>query len=734
MRDRTIVVEDALSADLDYLRRKWRENVTDASAGVDMPTVGRVFDTSVPKWKMTMSWQAVKAKMLGYLCDNISIGVSRHDWFPAFAYWSRDEVRGEGRIRQLHPVLDVLRKRDREVTSSRTPNLRCYERGGWVSYHDFDHSAPWWEDALAIGFPGMLSRLEANWKDDDFHRVRKSAAESILRLLDRLAGKASEVLEETTDVVGKARLEKVHSSLRRLRVGAPQTALDALNFIYLYWVISEVFENVQVRTLGNLDRLLMPYYRADLAEGRSTEAEFRDQLKHFWWQWGSMDYYWGQPVFVGGTEADGSTCYNELSRIILDVHDELSLPTPKLHLKIGKSTPEWVWTKALDMARRQRSVTFCGEEPHWRVIRSMGYTQEQAREFILWGCYEWAIRDSANDTCGAVLNLLKPIEKILSESSMGVISAPTFDDFLGIYEDRLVRFVATVRNCVQENQRGMEEINPTMLYTLATPYSIGIGRDAFAEGGVEHGNNTGIWTVGLGTTVDALLAVKEIVYEKKIMTLSALGQLMAEDWRGREDLRLRMLRSKRKWGNNDLEANALGRRVSKCVAGEINGRPNSRGGVFKASGHSARNHIGFGRDLGATPDGRRKGEEFSKNISPTMGVDTEGATALLDAVANLDACDLPGDFPLDVALLPATVSGEKGIRVLRALIEQYFADGGLVIQFNVHDAATLRDAQKQPLKYPNLQVRVCGWNIRWNDMPRAEQDAFIRRAENLPCE
>ena len=54
-----------------------------------------------------------------------------------------------------------------------------------------------------------------------------------------------------------------------------------------------------------------------------------------------------------------------------------------------------------------------------------------------------------------------------------------------------------------------------------------------------------------------------------------------------------------------------------------------------------------------------------------------------------------------------------------------------MIQFNVHDAETLRDAQRHPEKYENLQVRVCGWNVRWNDLPKVEQDAYIRRAEQI---
>ena len=65
---------------------------------------------------------------------------------------------------------------------------------------------------------------------------------------------------------------------------------------------------------------------------------------------------------------------------------------------------------------------------------------------------------------------------------------------------------------------------------------------------------------------------------------------------------------------------------------------------------------------------------------------------------------------------------------MRVLVEQYHARGFTLIQFNVFDADTLRDAQAHPERYENLQVRVCGWNVRWNDLPREQQDAYIRRA------
>ena len=56
-------------------------------------------------------------------------------------------------------------------------------------------------------------------------------------------------------------------------------------------------------------------------------------------------------------------------------------------------------------------------------------------------------------------------------------------------------------------------------------------------------------------------------------------------------------------------------------------------------------------------------------------------------------------------------------------------EGGVPMNINVVSPETLRDAQKHPEKYENLQVRVAGWNIRWNDIPRKEQDEYIARIE-----
>ena len=327
-----------------------------------------------------------------------------------------------------------------------------------------------------------------------------------------------------------------------------------------------------------------------------------------------------------------------------------------------------------------------------------------------------------------MVSYVKPLERILADAATNAFEAATYAAFEREYLRRMTGTFKELLGIVSVMERYLEDVNPSGMGSLGVENSVRTGRDALANGAAK-GNNTGVETVGFGTAVDVLMAVREIVYERKEMSLADLGKLMAANWAGREDLRLRMRRSKRKWGANDPDANATAQRLSKAVAGVVNHKPNARGGQYLLSGHSARGFVTLGAKTGATPDGRRAGEEFSKNLSPTMGADTEGVTALVHSLGAIASTDFPYDFPLDVMLLPATVEGEKGLEMMKALLKVYYANDGVMMQFNVFSPELLRDAQAHPEKFANLMVRVCGWSVRWNDLPKVEQDAYIRRAE-----
>ena len=718
-----------LTNEVRYIEWKWREDVTDPRTGVTQEQAKEKLLALSKELEPKEPWNVVKAECFAWLCDNLAVDISPLDWFPAFACWDR----------YARPMSPVLWRRNGEIERKCYPEIlgpmtKGNLEGRWMVWKDFDHIIPDWNIVIPLGFAGMKARLLANWQEGKpYYRAEKITADGIARLMDRLIAQGEMKAKVGVELEGRrARLEKQVASLKRLRDGAPQTAYDVMQFIYLYFVLNEHFEGVQARSLSIIDQTLWPYYERDLAAGRTTEAEFREQFGHFLWQWGSIDNYWGQPVTMGGTKADGTTEYNPLSYVILDVMDACALPTPKFHLKIAENTPDAILRKALDMARRHRSLSFIGEKPTRRVLEHLGYPPDEARQFVTKGCYEFTTPESGNQLGGGHVNMLWDITELLKEAKDGKFVAASFEDFKREYLRRLVTSCATVRDFFFVFERHLDDVNPALVASLAGEYSVRTGKDALANG-TRTGNDTAILLSGFGTAVDALLAVQEMVYGKGELSLRGLGELMSQDWKGREDLRMRILRSKRKWGNNDREANALGAEIARTVSPVLNGRPNSRGGRFEMSGHNARQFVVQGRLTGATPDGRRKGEEFSKNLSPTMGVDTEGVTALISTLGSLDSRDFPGDFPLDVMLLPHAVSGDKGLEVMKALVFQYYENGGLLIQFNVFDAEELKDAQKHPEKYENLQVRVCGWNVRWNDLPKVEQDAYIRRAEEIAC-
>ena len=700
-----------------YIEWKWRCDVTDRSTGVDNATASAEVLRLAAELEPTEPWNVVKARCFAYLCEKIAIDVSPYDWFPAFACWDRHK----------RPLSGVIRRRNGKIAALFYPAIgheinEGNKIGKWMVWKDFDHIIPEWDKVIPLGFPGMKKRLRDNWKDKPYYKAVGMTSDAIDRLLDRLAAQGEKR--------GGARAVRQAECFRRLKTSPPQTAYDVMQFIYLYFVLSEHFEAVQARSLSIIDQTLWPYYKADLAAGRTSEAEFREQFKHFLWQWGSIDNYWGQPVTMGGTKADGSTEYNPLSLIILDVMDECNLPSPKFHMKIADNTPDAILNKALDMSRRHRSLSFIGEKSCRALLEHRGYPADEARRFVTRGCYEFSTPEAGNGLGGGHVNLVKVVELLLGEAKDGKFDAADFAAFKKEYTARACATAKRVGDFFYEFEKHLDDVNPALVASLAGEHSVKTGKDAMANG-TRTGNNTGICLSGFGTAMDALIAIKEIVYEKREMSLRELGSLMADNWKGRDDLRLRMLASKRKWGNNDAEVNTMAREISKSLSAVVNFRPNSRGGRFGMSGHNARQFVVQGLKTGATPDGRRKGEEFSKNLSPTMGVDTEGVTALINTLSSLDSMDFPGDFPLDVMLLPYTVSGDKGLEVMKILISRYFDNGGFVIQFNVFDAEELRDAQKHPERYENLQVRVCGWNVRWNDLPRAEQDAYIRRAENI---
>ena len=722
----------AITNEAAYLKWKWRMNLANPATGLDNDALRAGVKKIVAEsgWKDGREdWYDVAARCFDFIVDNVAIGFSKYDCFPAISAWDRHE----------RPMKAILWGHAADVDDKYYPGLRAeiaqMRREGRATIgKDFDHSAPDWVDILKLGFPGMKARVDSYTKDTPFYRAEKRAAAAMMRFLDRLIAEGKNELEKVSRRDAETQretkwLEKEIASLERLRVGPPQTVFDIMEFTMVYFILSEPLNYFQVRTFDNIDVRWWPYYQADLAAGRTTEAEFREEFRHFLWQFGSIDNYWGHPMYLGGTNKDGTSAYNPLSLIILDVIEKTALPTPKFQLKMAKNTPDEIWRKALDMLRKHAPLCLMSEENMARSMKPVGLTDEECRDLLIWGCFEYLPRAKGNCTSACRVILPQPVVELMAKAAKGEFSAATFDDFKREYFRILHANTDRTAELLRKVEAHLAEVNPALMLSLAVGDALEKGVDAFSLG--YKYNFTTISELGFATAVDSLLAVREFVYDKKAVSLAELGRILAANWQGHEELRLRMKNSKLKWGCGNPEADALAKEVIEGYTSHVVGKPNGRGGVFVCYGLNARGFIEGGRLTGATPDGRLRGEPLSKNMAPSVGAETEGITGSIRSYGAIAPENFPCGSIYDVMIHPSTVAGDKGLRAFRILVEQFFAGGGVAMNINIVSPETLRDAQKHPEKYENLQVRVAGWNIRWNDIPRKEQDEYIARIETV---
>ena len=155
------------------------------------------------------------------------------------------------------------------------------------------------------------------------------------------------------------------------------------------------------------------------------------------------------------------------------------------------------------------------------------------------------------------------------------------------------------------------------------------------------------------------------------------------------------------------------------------------GGMWQPSTSSVSSNVPMGEDVGATPDGRRKGEALADTTSPMHGTDVNGPTASLKSVGKLPNVLVSGGQLLNLRIDPATVETQEGRDRLISLLRTFLGDlKGMHIQFNMVTKEMLLDAQKNPENYKDLLVRVAGYSAQFTPIDKALQDDIIARTEH----
>jgi len=673
-----------------------------------------------------------KARAFAYVLKNTRISCDPRDIFPAINMIDR-------------PLNDTLINRwKKEVFEEILPEIgekrKYMEKAGIVTiWPDYDHSVPVWERVLELGFMGLLAESEkarneriCTPEEDAFFEGIRITYTAILDFLLRLE-------KQATATKGA---EKLANGLKNIRQAPPKTFYEALLLNYIYFMLCEHIEGLQVRSLSNFDKLYHKFYQSDLQRGIG-EQEIRTDLAYFFLQFTAIGNYWNQPVFLGGCNADESTVISELSYLFLDVYDQMKIYNPKIQIKIADSTPKDFVLKALDMIRRgNNSIVFVSDATIRKALMRAGATAEQARTCDVKGCYEYSIQGAYSAGMN-YLNLLKPMEYAMHQGCDGVtghfsgLASPavesyeTFDAFYAEYKRHLASILAVTMHIVNSFEDYLSYINPQSMLSATIPSCLASGKDALLGGSVSNGST--VCPGFLADAADSLHAIRKYVFERKELTLTQLRDILDKNYEGAEPLRQKLLADREKYGNNKQRPDDLAVDLVNFITSRVVGKPNAqkRNGKWNCCFHVARMSYVQGAKTAASPNGRRLGEELSKNCSASMGQNREGATAAILSITKIDATSFASDAALDLGLLPSAVKGEDGLEAMYGLLMTFTRLGGHALHINVFDANTLRDAQAHPEKYQDLQIRVCGWNVLWNNINKEEQDGFIRQAQAL---
>lgn len=690
----------------------------------------------------------IKAKAIEYLLDNAAIEINPVDWFGFnFCGWltqKRSLELNEPR-KPLSFLSETWQNEIPKPDSFKEAAANITETGAGIFWCDYDHSVPDWDSIMELGFSGILSRAEHYHHQhqengtltpgmENYYTSVEIVYAAIIRFLGRFAACARK------HIADDPKMPIIAECLETIAGGKPQTLYQYLTLTYFYHLMQEYLDLIQVRTLGNLDADGYPFYKNDVACGRLTKENTEELFRYFFEKYTNQGHQHGQPLYFGGIDENGDSLINELSCIMLDAYDKSCIVNPKLFVKVMPNTPDAFLKKALDMIRRgKNSLVFINEELGMKISRKLGRTEEETRRLVGTGCNNFASRGHETVPEHMYVNLAKGIELAFNDGVDPLKGAfigcrtgdirdfKTFDDFKAAYYAQTECLIDKAFVISDFYDSHLCDINPAPMYSGTMPDSVKCGRDAYHDG-VKY-NNTVMFLSCHATAADSLMMVKKYVYDQKKITMTQLRDALMSNWEGYEELREMLLDDPEKFGNDMDTVDGIAVELLDRFTQKVTSRKNVRGGHFVVNGESIWFSHKWADKCGAMPDGRARGDLLSKNMSASIGQDRRGITAHIKSVTKIDATGLAYGCPFDYMLHPSAVKGEDGLCAMLGLLRTFMKRGGYGYQGNVQDAATLRDAQAHPEKYPNLQVRISGWSWFFTQMEKNFQDEFIRRAE-----
>jgi pyruvate formate-lyase/glycerol dehydratase family glycyl radical enzyme len=626
--------------------------------------------------------------------------------------------------------------------------------------HAQGHICPNVEKWLKYGPAGLKKVVEAKLvstaKDNErisleSMRIALKGACKFIKRYSELAIKLS--IKETNEDY-RSNLNKIAEVCSNLSEKPAETYHEAVQSMWFLFVLLQAESNASSFSPGRLDQILYPYYKKEIENKKINTIEALELIEAVWIKFNeivymrnshSAQYFAGFPigfnVIVGGQDINGQDATNELSYIILKAQENLQLPQPNLSVRLHKNSPDIFIRRTTDVLKLGTGMPqYFYDDSIIPALQKIGINNNDAMNYAITGCVE--ITTPGNNlgwSDSAMVNLIKILELTLNNgrclqtgSKLGldlgnITDFENYEDIEKAFEKQIRYFIDKLVTACEIVEEAHIALLPSPMLSSVIDNCIETGRDV-TNGGAKY-NFSGVQVIQAANLADCFAALKKLVFENNIVSKEDLFNNLKQNYPD-ESIRLTMLNKAPKYGNDVKWVDSIANKWVEFFSKELRKYKNYRGGDYHTGLYTVSAHVPMGKNVGATPDGRKAGEPLADGgMSAVYGRDINGPTSLLNSVNRINSEYGTNGTLLNMKFVPQVFETEEGTEkfcmLLKALTEMKINH----VQFNIINKSELIKAKNNPEKYKNLLVRVAGYTAYFVELAADLQDEIIARTE-----
>ncbi|CAI1195615.1 4-hydroxyphenylacetate decarboxylase large subunit [Serratia fonticola] len=596
---------------------------------------------------------------------------------------------------------------------------------------------------LNNGLDSLLAELQSHadqQPDNAFYAAALLLLHASQRHILRYASLARQMAVQCSDETRRAELLRIAEISSHNAHHKPQDFYQACQLFWYMNIILQYESNASSLSLGRFDQYMLPFYQASLNQGQDP-AFLKELLESLWVKCNdivllrstsSARYFAGFPtgytILLGGLTETGRSAVNVLSFLCLDAYQNIRLPQPNLGVRVNEFIDRPFLLKTAETIRLGTGIPqIFNDEVVVPAFLNRGVSLEDARDYAVVGCVELSI---PGRTYGlhdiAMFNLLKVMELTLLDNEGN--ASLTYPQLLDHIREKIRHYVRLMAEGSNICDIGHRDWAPVPLLSSFIDDCLQNGKD-ITEGGARY-NFSGVQGIGIANLSDSLFALKGLVFDQQRLSFDELLATLKANFATPEGekIRARLINRFDKYGNDIDEVDLISADLLRFYCKEVEQYRNPRGGQFTPGSYTVSAHVPLGAVVGATPDGRYAGEQLADGgLSPMLGQDGQGPTAVLKSVSKLDNYLLSNGTLLNVKFTPSTLEGQQGLNKLADFLGAFTKLKLQHVQFNVVNAETLKEAQARPQDFAGLVVRVAGYSAFFVELSKEIQDDIIRR-------